>query len=262
VLDKLAAGDRASAAGDLRGALFAYQDAVYAQPDYAFARVKLGRAYLALRYPALALAQAEQGLALDPGSVDALQLAEAARKPLPPVVVEPVPAAAPASGAPRVYPLAAVEQPRAAQPAAPAPAALPPPAAAEPQAVAPAPAAAAAQHYRTAVGLIQRREFKGAEAELDEAIAIDGRLAVAYAARASARFGQRRMRDAAVDYRRALELDPTMATPLYGLAECQRILGEPGAAELYDRYARSNAPDVREELRTLAAKRAQELSGL
>jgi hypothetical protein len=53
-----------------------------------------------------------------------------------------------------------------------------------------------------------------------------------------------------------------MATPLYGLAECHRILGEPGAAELYDRYARSSAPDVREELRTLAAKRAQELSRL
>ena len=56
-------------------------------------------------------------------------------------------------------------------------------------------------------------------------------------------------------------LDPGMGTPLYGLAECYRVLGDPSAAEMYGRYARSRAPDVREELRSIAARRAQELGG-
>jgi tetratricopeptide (TPR) repeat protein len=283
VLDKLAAGDRALAAGDLRGALFAYQDAVYAQPDYAFARVKLGRAYLAMRYPALAAGQAQQALALDPGSADARALAEDASKPvLAPAAATPVPAstAAPAPSPARVYPISAVEQPRPAPSSGAAPAAAatasvapvasaaapPAPVASAPPAAAPAPAAAppapqtAAQHYRTAVGLIGKREFKSAEAELDEALAKDPRLAVAYSARASARFGLGRTRDAADDYRAALELDPALATPLYGLAECYRLLGDPAASDLYLRYAQSRAPDVREELRLVAQKRAKDLA--
>ena len=37
--------------------------------------------------------------------------------------------------------------------------------------------------------------------------------------------------------------------------------GDPAAAEMYQRYASSKSPDVREDLRDLAARRAQELSG-
>jgi tetratricopeptide (TPR) repeat protein len=167
--------------------------------------------------------------------------------------------AAPAAGETRVYRLADVETPGAAAPEPAAPAAAPPPAAAEPPS--PAPGPSAAERYRAAVALVGKRDFKGAEAELDRAIALDPRLAVAYAARASARFGLGRTRDAAADYRAALDLDPRLATPLYGLAECYRLLGDPAAADMYQRYAQSRAADVREELRTLAAKRAQELSG-
>ena len=50
IVEKLAQGDRAYAAGDVRGALFAYQDAAYSAPGSCAARVKLGRAYLALGY--------------------------------------------------------------------------------------------------------------------------------------------------------------------------------------------------------------------
>jgi tetratricopeptide (TPR) repeat protein len=290
VAEKLAQGDRALSAGDLRAALFAYQDAVYLQPGYAFARVKLGRTYLALRYPDHAAAQAERALADDPGSPDARRLLEDARNPAfrapPPAAPQPQPAVASpekirpavaasavqpsgsgAAGEPasRVYRLPFAEKERA--PAA-APALVdaatedaPP---AEAGSAEPLPPAAsgpsAAQRYRTALDLVARREYAAAVTELSEAIAAEPRLAVAYAARASAQFGLGRYRDAADDYKAALGLDPALATPLYGLAECYRLLGDPLAAEMYGRYASSRAADVREDLRAIAVRRAGELA--
>ncbi|WP_243337274.1 tetratricopeptide repeat protein [Anaeromyxobacter soli] len=306
VAERLAQGDRAFGAGDVRGALFAYQDAVYLQPGYVFARVKLGRAYLALRYPAQAIAQGELALASDPTSDDARRLLEearAARVPAPALSASPTPqpaaaapaapaaAAAPAIGAPTaaipagatvvvvmpagVAPGTTIAVPSAA-PAAPA--AAPAPAGTQPRtyrltpepydAPAPLPAApaqaggpTAAQRYRSALDLVARREYGAAIALLDDAIALDPRLAVAYTARASAKFGQRRFREAADDYKAALGLDPALGTPLYGLAECYRLLGDPLAGELYRRYSNSHARDVREELRSVARARADELSG-
>jgi hypothetical protein len=78
VVEKLAKGDRFSLAGDPRNALFVYQDAVYMQPAYAPARVRLGRAYLVLGYPAQAVAQAVAALAADPGSEEARTLLDEA----------------------------------------------------------------------------------------------------------------------------------------------------------------------------------------
>ncbi|WP_242354675.1 MULTISPECIES: hypothetical protein [unclassified Anaeromyxobacter] len=301
VAERLAQGDRAFGAGDVRGALFAYQDAVYLQPGYAFARVKLGRAYLALRYPAQAIAQGELALASDPASDDARRLLEearAARIPAPALSAssapQPVPAAAaaapaaPALGAPTgaipagatvvvVMPAGVAPGTTIAVPSA-APAAAPAPPGTQPRtyrltpeaydAPAPLPAApaqaggpTAAQRYRSALDLVARREYGAAIALLDDAIALDPRLAVAYTARASAKFGQRRFREAADDYKAALGLDPALGTPLYGLAECYRLLGDPLAGELYRRYSNSHARDVREELRSVARARADELSG-
>lgn len=272
--EKLAAGDRALSGGDTRGALFAYLDASYLDPSSAVARVKLGRAYLALRYPARAQAQAEQALSLDPSSAEATRLLEDARAASAHVAAAAVstgsggtPAAAPVAAAPapvvpatqpRVYKLTPEAQPAArsapvAVALAPRPDAVPEPP--------PLPGPTAAQRYRAALDLIARREYGRAVAELDDAIAKDPRLGVAFSARASARFGLARYRDAASDYAMALELDPGLGTPLYGLAECYRLLGDPRAAELYRRYAGSRATDVREELRTVAARRAVELSG-
>jgi len=250
VLEKLAQGDQASAAGDLRAALFAYQDAVYAQPGHAPARMKLGRTYLAMRYPAFAVAQAELVLVASPGHPEALQLIEEARRTPGREIAGAAPAARPA---PRMFKLPAPDPAAPPAAAAPSPAAGP---AAPPASVGPT----AAQRYRTGVELIGQRDYAGAEAELAGAIALDPRLAVAYAARASARFGLGRYREAADDYKASLGLDPGLATPLYGLAECYRLLGDPAAAEMYQRYADSRSPDVREDLRALAAKRAQELS--
>jgi tetratricopeptide (TPR) repeat protein len=125
---------------------------------------------------------------------------------------------------------------------------------------APLDAPTAAQRYRSALDRIGRREYARAIEELDDAIASDPRLAVAYAARASAQFGLGRWREAADDYRAALGLDPELATPVYGLAECYRLLGDSRAAPLYQRYAESRSRDVREELRVVAARRAAELA--
>jgi tetratricopeptide (TPR) repeat protein len=229
--------------------------------------VKLGRAYLALRYPAFAIAQAEKVLAAVPGDADAKRLLEDARtppaRPPAPAPAAPAPATpaaaprAPEPSPPRVYPLPAD--------AAPAPAAGPErpsrtPAAMETPAQPASAAAAARQSYLRALELIGRRDYTGAIATLDDVIAADPRLAVAYAARASARFGLRRYRDAADDYKASLGLDASLATPLYGLAECYRLLGDPAAAQMYERYAASRATDVREDLRGIAAERAKELS--
>lgn len=300
-VERLGQGDRAFLAHDYRNALFAYQDAVYIAPKSHLARVKLGRAYLALRYASRAIEQAEAALALEPASADARRLLEEARNPVarPEVVAAPAspapsvsvsrapapaPAPAAAPAATRVYRFTpepetaapASEPPaRRAIEAAPEAAAVPPGARRDPAPAegsrtvavdaasiepAPAPRRSAAQRYREALAQLQAGEFAKADATLSDAVAIDPGLAVAHAARASARFGLRRYREAATDYRAALELDPGLGTPLYGLAECYRALGDKrNAAEMYGRYARSDATDVREDLRALASKRAREL---
>lgn len=282
VIDRLGQGDRLLLEGDRRGALFAYQDAVYAQPGYAPARVRLGRAYLALRYPDFAIAQAEEALAVDPASAEARKLLEEARAAPPrPTVAAPaaapagarvfklspepegepvrIPAAATAGGAAGSAGIAApvpvaggAAAPAAGAAAVAGAAAAGPPSAAQKQ--------AAAQHYRTALGFLQRRDWTSAVAALSDAILADPTLAVAYSARGSAQFGLRKYRDAAEDYSAAMRLNPRLGTPVYGLAECYRVLGDgKRAAELYERYAHSGAADVRDDLRALATRRAQEL---
>jgi tetratricopeptide (TPR) repeat protein len=127
VVEKLGYGDRLFLAGEYRNALFAYQDAVYMQPRYAPARVKLGRAYLALRYAPQAIVQAEAALAADPESAEARKLLDDAsssppRFVAPPASQQPAAAAVPAPRpGPRVFRL--TPQPDAAPAPAVAPAA-------------------------------------------------------------------------------------------------------------------------------------------
>jgi tetratricopeptide (TPR) repeat protein len=286
-IEKMGQGDRAFLDRDFRSALFAYTDAAYMAPTSAAPRVRMGRAYLALRYPERAIEQAEKALALDPGNADARKLVEEARAAA--AAAPPPSAAAPsaAAPAPRVFkyvPEADAAPAAPPSPPPPSPAAKPrvevvPPAAAaaapvpaavsapEPVRAAPAPTpgppaqgATAAQRYRDGLALLRDREFDKAIAAFSEAVTLDPKLAVAFAARASARFALGAYRGAADDYRKAIDLDPKLATPLYGLAECHRVLGErKEAAEMYRRYAESRAPDVRDDLRSTAAKRAEEL---
>jgi len=292
-IEKIGLGDRAFLDRDYRNALFAYMDAAYLAPGNPAPHVKLGRTYLALRYPARAVEQAEKALAIDPANAEARKLIEEAkngsRAPVPaspaapqaaapasppaarvyrfvPDPQPPQPAAPPARAQPAAPEAAPRDEVPAAAPATPAPEAPAPPrrtvAATDPAppAAAPTQGQTAAQRYRAALDLLQNREFEKAIAVLTDAVAIDPRLAVAFSARASAQFGLGRYRDAAADYRTALTLDAKLGTPLYGLAECYRVLGESkNAAEMYRRYADSQASDVREDLRGIAAKRAQEL---
>ncbi|HEY6099691.1 MAG TPA: hypothetical protein VIW03_09690, partial [Anaeromyxobacter sp.] len=101
-IEKLGQGDRAFLDRDYRNALFAYMDASYLAPGNPAPRVKLGRAYLALRYPARAIEQAEKALAVDPANAEAKKLLQEARSAglgsLPPPHAPP--AAAPGSHAP------------------------------------------------------------------------------------------------------------------------------------------------------------------
>lgn len=267
VIEKLGHGDRLFLAADYRNALFAYQDAVYLLPRYAPARVKLGRAYLALRYPAHAVAQAEAALAADPDSADARKLLHDARNAptRPPATADGASAAAVAAGAPAASPVPPRPGSRifrlTPEPAAEPTAATTPTPAATPAPLAAAPAdPSAADHYRAGVAQLGKREWAKAASELSSAIAADPNLAVAYVARGSARFGLGNYAEAAEDYRAALQRDPKLAMPLYGLAECHRALGDvKGAAEMYERYAESSATDVRDDLRLTAARRAKEL---
>lgn len=118
----------------------------------------------------------------------------------------------------------------------------------------------AAPAYEAGVALIGKGKYAEALASLDEAVRKDPRLAVAYSARASALFGLGRYLDSAADYRTALSLDPSQATPLFGLGECNRLLGQgAAAADFYARYVESAAPDVRDDLRAEARRRLGEL---
>ena len=89
MLDKLALGDKLHPAGDARGALFAYQDAVYLEPRNATARVKLGRAYWALRYVGQAEEQWQQATQLAPNDPSITYQIDEAKKAPRPAIAEP-----------------------------------------------------------------------------------------------------------------------------------------------------------------------------
>jgi tetratricopeptide (TPR) repeat protein len=135
------------------------------------------------------------------------------------------------------------------------------------QAVSPAPAAGtpqgrAREAYERGVRLVLSRDYSAAVQALTDALAADPMLAVAYTARGSANVGLRRFYEAAADYQDALRLDPTRASPLYGLAEAYRALGRASDARIYyDRYAVSTAADARASLQTDARTKSASLAG-
>lgn len=264
LIEKMGAGDRAFLSGEYRPALFAYQDAVYLDPTSAVARIKLARAYAALGHKHQAERQLKQALELDPDNGDARKLVAELANPPPaaprpvPVVTSIVPSPAPTQpSSQKVYRLtddAGGPSPDASQPGAGAAvgSTAPPAAPAVPG------QQEASRHYRNALTMIGARDFKGAVIELDRALEVNPQMGVAIAARASAFYGLGRYQEAARDYETALLLVPQLATPLYGLAETYRHLDDPRAGEYYARYARSEANDVRPELRETARKRAEQ----
>jgi len=214
-------GDELARGGDWRGALFAYQEAANLDPRSVEMRLKLGGAYERLGYHEEAVRQYQLAAALEPPGTEALRRAERAR------------AAgrgqAPAAAAPPSRPGSSADTPAAAS-------------------------------YELGVAAISQGRFAEALGALDEAVRQDPRLPVAFTARASALFGLGRYVEAAGDYRTALALEPAQATPLFGLGECYRVLGQGAtAADYYSRYVESTSPDARDDLRAEARRRAAEL---
>jgi tetratricopeptide (TPR) repeat protein len=121
--------------------------------------------------------------------------------------------------------------------------------------------AGARERYTAAVKLINERQYAEALPVLDEALQKKPGYGVALVARGSAHMGLLQYDAAAADYSAARTVDPSLASPLFGLAEAYRALGQPAkAAELYREYASSTAPDVQSQLKEYAARNAQALT--
>jgi len=121
--------------------------------------------------------------------------------------------------------------------------------------------AGARERYTAAVALINERKYGEAVLALDEALRRKPGYGVALVARGSAQMGLLHYDAAAADYSAAHSADPSLASPLFGLAEAYRALGSPQkAAELYREYATSGAVDVQPQLKDYAARNAQALA--
>ncbi|HYY53076.1 MAG TPA: tetratricopeptide repeat protein [Myxococcales bacterium] len=240
-LSLMSAGDKALAARDFRGALFAYQDLTREDPGSATVWVRLGETYAHLGHDLEAVESFSRALRLEPRNAAAQQGIAASRERMA-MLAPPKPAVATAAVTP------AVAEPERAAPVAP-----PKPVIDE---------AGARERYTVAVRMINERNYREALATLDEALRKKPGYAVALVARGSARMGLLDYDAAAADYSAARGADPALASPLFGLAEAYRALGQPAkAAQLYREYAASPAPDVQAALRDYALRNAESLTG-
>jgi tetratricopeptide (TPR) repeat protein len=212
-----------------REATFAFLDARHAAPDHVEARFKLGNALAVLGYYGRAIDEWEtasrltQDAAIRQSAQDNIARARAKQ--------------AEAGSSPQ-----AQGQPPGSGP------------------VADTTRAQARRAYEQGVQHISQRAYPAALQTLTQAIQQEPLLTVAYVARGSANIGLRRYAEAAADYQFALELEPDSASPLYGLAEAYRALGRNlEARDLYERYARSTATDVRPELQAESRQKADRL---
>ncbi len=251
----LARGDSALAAHRPSDAARAYLEAVNADSRNAVAHFKLGVAYAELNFLPQAVDEWQLVLKIDPGNQGAQDNIQRARARL--SAASPPPRAA---AAPAVAPAPVAAPPPVAQPAAPTPAARPPVVAP----AAPAPDAAQAERfaradYEQAVTLISQRRYADSVVALNAALQLQPKLAVAYVARGSANVGLGRYPDAVQDYLKGLSLDANQASPLFGLGEAYRGLGDRArASRYYQECAQSTAPDAA-AVRDLARKRYADL---
>jgi len=246
-------GDAALAQRRFTDAARAYQEAVQEDPRNALGHFRLGVAYAELNFLPQAIAEWQLVLRIDPqnaGARDNIKRAEArlsAARPAPPAP----PATAPAPA----------QAPAAALSPAPKPATAPATPAAMPTR-GPDPAEAgrlARVDYESAVGLIAQRRYADALTALDAAVKLQPDFAVAYVARGSADVGLGRYSDAIREYLKGLSLNGNQASPLFGLGEAYRGLGDRArAAQYYQECAQSTSPDAA-AVRDLARKRYADL---
>jgi len=244
-LSLVSAGDKALAARDFRDALFAYQDLTREDPGSATVWVKLGETYARMGHDLEAVESFSRALRLEPRNARAQQGIGASRERMA-ALAPPKPAA----DAARIASYAPSQRETAPS---------------QPEMAPPKPAvdeAGARERYTVAVRMINERNYSEALTALDEALRRKPGYAVALVARGSARMGLLDYDSAAADYSAARGADPSLASPLFGLAEAYRALGQPSrAAQLYREYASSPATDVQSALRDYALRNAQSLTG-
>jgi tetratricopeptide (TPR) repeat protein len=218
----IAQGDRATAARDFHSALVSYQDATREDPTSAQVYVRLASTYARMGHDPEAIEYFQRALRIDRRNAEAQQGMTNARERL------------------------AVLAPGARQQAQ-----------AQPQ----VDEAGARERYTAAVSLINERKYAEALVALDDALKKKPGYGVALVARGSAQMGLLHYDAAAADYAAARAADPALASPLFGLAEAYRALGQAQkAAELYREYANSGAVDVQPQLKEYAARNAQALA--
>ena len=242
------AGDKAIEARDFRTALFAYQDATREDPSSAIVMVKLADTYARMGHDLEAIEYYARALKLEPKNAAAAQGLGNCRERMA-MLAPPDPRPSTAEAPQR--PSTAEAPPRPAAPEA-------PPRPVEPKKI---DEAGARERYTAAVKLINDRRYAEAVPVLDEALEKKPGYGVALVARGSAHMGLLQYDAAAADYSAARASEPSLASPLFGLAEAYRAMGQPAkAAELYKEYASSPSPDVQPLLRDYASRNAQALA--
>jgi tetratricopeptide (TPR) repeat protein len=125
------------------------------------------------------------------------------------------------------------------------------------------PQAHAREAYERGLRLYLSRDYAAMVQAMTEALAADPTFAAAYTARGTGNVALRRFYEAAADYQDALRLDPTRASPLFGLAESYWALGRTADARVYyERYAASTAADVRPDFQAKAKSKSASLAGV
>jgi tetratricopeptide (TPR) repeat protein len=225
------AGDKATAARDFRTALFAYQDATREDPSSAVVMVRLADTYARMGHDQEAIEYYSRALRLEPKNAAASQGLGNCRERMA---------------------MLAPPSPRPAERAEPQPRPV------EPKAV---DEAGARERYTVAVKLINDRRYAEAVPVLDDALQRKPGYGVALVARGSAHMGLLQYEAAAADYSAARASEPSLASPLFGLAEAYRAMGQSGkAAQMYKEYAASTSSDVQPLLRDYAARNSQALA--
>jgi tetratricopeptide (TPR) repeat protein len=125
------------------------------------------------------------------------------------------------------------------------------------------PQARAREAYERGMRLYLSRDYAAMVQAMTEAVVADPTFAAAYTARGTGNVALHRFYEAAADYQDALRLDPTRASPLFGLAESYWALGRAADARTYyERYAASTAADVRPDFQAKAKSKSASLAGV
>jgi tetratricopeptide (TPR) repeat protein len=242
---KIREGDSLFKQARFREALFAYQDAVKLDDQSTNALLKEGLAYANMNYFKEAIAKWQHVLEIEPKNQYAPKYIATAK---PHVAQEattdmsaPQPVQAPSL-------IAATTAAQAATASA--------------KTVTAEDEAAAKDLYKKAVIAINTQQSDEAVTQLNASLGRNPGYVNAYIARGGANFGLHKFSEAVADYQKALQLNPNLATPVYGLGRAYERLGDKlNACVQYRAYTGSTAVDVQQTLRKQAQDQLTALCG-